>query len=287
MQHFAQDIAALMPPYRDMEQSRSDDRLVESIEATRRSVLSFSRLAQAITVATGATEAAHAMYSGFTYLLDLYWLPRGSESGMFFDEAFDLPKFIGYETFVTLFGLLIRENRWQLIGDLLDDDLYVNTQYGGRRGTVGLGYVSQPLKLLDVRKQRIKLTYLTLHGFLLNERHKQGDLAEVMPMEQFVDADYFLYLRGQLQPDRPNQDRGGVEWRPWSSIYLQDVPRYLEAARRVKGAQRLLHPLAVEDISTLRLRFTERVHGLGEIFGTTIWDDPMRRFDPQSIGTVP
>ena len=101
-------------------------------------------------------------------------------------------------------------------------------------------------------------------------------------MSQFVEADYFLYLCCQLRPHEAPQH---AMWRPWSTVYLEHIPRYLETAVRMKGAQRLVHMFRVDDIPMLRQRYAERVLPLGELFGWPWFDDPTARFDPQSFGT--
>ena len=281
MKQFTAEIAAIMPPPQDIQRSRSDDVLSDAIDATIAAVGQYSRLVAAV-AANGDMEAARVIYSDFTQLLDLYWLPRGYSAGPFCEEAFDLAKFVGHEAFVSLFALPIRENKWDLIADMLDEDLYVNARLGARPGSVDIGYVSQYLRLLDERKNRLQLRYFTLHGFLLSERHGRGELGDIVPLLQFAEADYFLYLCGQIRPeDRPK----GNLWRPWSAVYLNELPRFLDGAVRVKGAERLLRSFGVDDIPTLRRRWSERVMPLADVFGWPHFDDPIRDFEPQTIGS--
>jgi len=281
MKQFTAEIAALMPPPQAIQRSRSDDVLSEAIDATISAVGQYSRLVAAIAT-NGDIEAARVIYSDFTQLLDLYWLPRSYSAGPFCEEAFDLAKFVEHEAFVSLFALPIRENKWDLIADLLDEDLYVNARLGARPGSVDIGYVSQYLRLLDERKNRLQLRYFTLHGFLLSERHGRGELGDIVPLQQFAEADYFLYLCGQIRPEAQPK---GILWRPWSGVYLEELPRFLDAALRVKGAQRLLRSFGAADIPTLRRRWSERVLPLADVFGWPLFSDPMRNFDPQAIGS--
>jgi len=63
----------------------------------------------------------------------------------------------------------------------------------------------------------------------LNERHTKGRLAEICPMDQFIAADFFLFLRA------------GFEWRPWSCLYLYEhTPRFIGEAVRKKYAEQIL-----------------------------------------------
>jgi len=57
-----------------------------------------------------------------------------------------------------------------------------------------------------------------LHSNILNERHTAGGLAAIMPMNELVAADYFLFLLAELPPEQPPDCRH--HWRPWSAICL-------------------------------------------------------------------
>ncbi len=280
MAWLAGEIGALAPKYAGVEQGRWDEMLLEAIEASRGPVVEFARLAEASAI-MDAAETARAVYKGFADILELYQPARGF-SGEFRTIDFDFAKFVGHELFVTFFSALIREGRWELIADLFEEDLYVVNTPEGRPGVVPFDYVSQHLELLEHRKRRLNSNRMSLHADLLNERHTQGDLARLVPMAQFVEADYFLFLRGQLPPA---EDPHWPEWGAWSTLYMRDAPRYLVDASRVKYAQRLLRPLGVEDVQTLRDRFAECAPRLRKLFNTGLWRDPLWGFDPQSIGS--
>jgi hypothetical protein len=75
---------------------------------------------------------------------------------------------------------------------------------------------------------------------------------------------------------------------PWSSLYVRHLPRYLEEAKRVKYAQRLLRPLGVEDIPTLRTRLAERTGILEQAWGAgpfCIWDNVLAGSDFSTVGS--
>jgi hypothetical protein len=43
------------------------------------------------------------------------------------------------------------------------------------------------------------LTAVSLHADILNARHTSGGLAAIVPMDEFVVADYFLFLAWRFQ----------------------------------------------------------------------------------------
>lgn len=276
----AGEISTLTPKFAEGEQERWDDLLIEAITASQGLVVEFSRLTEAIAM-MGASESARAVYTGFTGILGLYSPPLGF-SETFHTIDFDFPKFIGHELFTTFFSFLIREERWDLIADLLDDDIYVSNTNAGQPAAVSFDDISQPLELLEHRNKRLQLQRISLHADLLHERHTQGEIAEQVPLLQFVEADYFLFLRSMLHP---TEALNWPAWRPWSALYLRHPPRYLVTASRTKYAQQLVLALGVVDIQMLRERFAARASRLRELFRTPFWRDPMSDFDPQSIGS--
>lgn len=281
MESLGEQVATLTPKRDDEDQGLWDEQLVAAIHATEEMALEFTLLANSI-VAHNADDAAHALHDGFSHLLELYRNPLGF-SGTFYPSDFDLPRFVGHELFATLCALLVRSARWELLADLLESDLYVKDTERGVPGMVSFTALSDFVRLLQQRNQRLRLGRRLLHADLLNERHTGGmPLALALPMEQFAAGDYFLYLRGQLQPEQAPAD---VQWRPWSVVYLQHPPRFLVESTQARVARQICRPLGVPDIDSLRARLRERAYALGRFFSDPFWHDVLDELDPQAIGT--
>lgn len=252
----------------------------EAIGQTEEIVLQFARLAEIIAT-MNAHDAAHAVYKGFSSILERYNLPRGFV-GSYQKTDFDFYKFMGHELFVTFFSFLIRENRWEIITELLEEDIYLENPYGtSKPGLVEFTYVSKQVQLLKFRNQNQNLGRISLHADLLNERHTEGVIAELVPMQQFMDADYFLFLRTQIT--MTNQSFDG--WIPWSTLYLEQPPKYLIEASRAKYAQQLLHPLGAKNIVNLRAQVADSISTLRQIFSSSPFLSLLGNFDPQTIGS--
>ena len=123
-----------------------------------------------------------------------------------------------------------------------------------------------------------------MHADLLNSRHTNGDLAGLVPLQHFVETDYFLFLRGELQ--RKEQDIW-IKWRPWSSLYMKsETPRFLAEAVRKKDAEKKLRALGVNSIEMLQKELPERAKKLAGLFKSkTFFSDPLRFFNSQTIGS--
>src|SRR5258708_8405472 len=260
-----------------------DEQLVQAIDASTPLIIEFARLAKRI-AEMSAAEAARAMYEGFAEILNLSTLPPEEQRR---DDTFvrDLARFLGYEFFVSFFAFLVQNKRWDLIATLLDEDLYARVHDLAFLESVPFTSLPQPLSLLYDRNKRLSLNSKSLQAKLLYERHSKGDLAKLVPIEQFIEADYFLFLRVSLSPETPPQ---WIEWRAWSTVNMQNPARFLRESVRSAFAQQLARALGLPDIPTLRSRLTERQNALTNIWTYGFyspWFDPLERFDIGTIGS--
>ncbi len=285
MSELANTIQTRNPIYDSPNEERCAEQLRTAIDKTVGVVEEFSRLAQSI-IMRNADRSLKALYRGFEHVLNLYTFSP-TYQGQRFPYVPDLARFLGHELFVTVFSYLLREERWQDIVDILEEDLFARPTTSAQPTLVPFHLLSNTVRLLQKNYQnQLMLRPTSLHMNLLVERHSNGELAKLVPIEQFAEADYFLFLRAQIQPPTSAKN---PSWMPWSSLYIQQVPRFLQTAKYSKYAERLLKPLSVVDIPTLRTRLVERTGSLEEGWGyipTRPWDNIIAGFDFGTIGTL-
>jgi len=257
-----------------------DDLIVQAIDRTKQLVCEFAAAAEMIAL-MHATEAARAMYKGFGPILQQYSAPPGY-SGPCSEIAFDHFKFLGHELFTVFFSYLIRDERWQLIADLLSEGIYVPNAQSGSPEAVSYAYASTFLKSLRIRNKRLGLRRISLHSEMLNSRHSEGSLAEISPKDEFVGADYFLFLRSILR----NVDGRQPEWIPWSTLYMQGAPRFLVESHSSKYASGVMIALATDDIETLREGVQQSRTSLRRFFRKNPLFDPFGFFNTDEIGSM-
>jgi hypothetical protein len=280
MGELANTITAMTPTFASNESERWDEQLVQAIDESTDAALVFSQLAEAI-VTMRADEAARSMYEGFARILDLYTFSPQFQ-GYPNQYSHDLAKFLGHELFVTFFSFLIQEGRWELIADLLNEDLQARTKNFGPTEDAPFYALSQGVPLLQRRKERLKSDRMSLHFDLLAKRHAEGDLAKFIPMEAFAEADFFLYLRSQLQPvSTPEYPL----WAPWSMLAMRQLPSYLRRAVHASYAVKLLGPLGVKDTNSLRARLKERTDRIISWWGQGHWHYALAGFDYDTIAS--
>lgn len=279
LERITKDLTALIPDFSTEEEP--DELLARSIDNSLRLVVEFVRVVEVIVIMADA-EALSAIYNGFAALLERYNFPRGT-GGVSNSKDFDFQKFVGHELFVSFFAVLIRERRWNLIADLLDENIYIDNIDGTQHGPVSFDYVSEYVQLLDDRNKRLNLSRVSVHADLLNQRHTEGDLAKILPMKEFMEADYFLFIRGEL--DTKGAD-SWMKWRPWSTLYMRNqVPKFLEEAKREKYAKQLILALNVGTIDAFKKRLVEIAPTLDRLFkARTFFVNPLEHFDIDGIG---
>ena len=266
------EIAALTPVR--AEDRQPDELLVEAIAGSTELVEKYGRVTQII-AHLNRDRAAEEIYEGFGPIIEGFEPKRGNLLST------DLHKFLGHELFVVFFSFLVREGCWELIASLLESRIFVRNTAYGRAGTLPYYVVSSwPVALLEHRNSRLNLRRISLRADLLNERHTEGDLGGIVPMRQFVDAEFFLLLRAELH-NRTNDSHWF--WKPWSLMHMDYVPQYLAEASSRTFAQQLLRPLGVRDVQTLRHLLEEQLPRFRTLFEERY--DPFRYFDPASIGT--
>lgn len=278
MEDLATSIETLSPTFTHENQSQWDELFDQAIEH----VLPFSNLAASI-AELNAREAALALYKGFEHIRNLYTFPQtGAIARPSLTPKHDIAKFLGHELFVTFFAFLLREERWSLIANLLQETIYTREYDFGDAMPLTFSCIEKSVDFLSDRNKRLQTRFFSPQGDVLNKRHTTGKLAEAVPMHEFVDADYLLFLRSQLET---LEESPSILWVPWSFIYMKEIPRYLKEARSKSFAQKLALPLGVSDAETLRNRCISRAHKLVNLWHGMFLHDPLERFDFATIGT--
>jgi hypothetical protein len=243
--------------------------------------LDYARLADAIAIMSDA-ECARALYRGFGPILEQYDIPQGM-SGTIYTADFDFVKFLGHELFTILIACLVRENRWEIIAGLLAEGIpvkYRRSENGP--GVYSFDEISEHLAFCTQLNQERRR--LSVHADILKARYDPDrPLGRFMPMDDFMAADYFLFLRGDLLPEATASSL--IAWRPWSTLFLKSAPLFIREAESFKTAKRIAAALALPDVEVFRQRLEERAPRLAELFRGSFWDQPLRSSDIKKIGT--
>jgi hypothetical protein len=282
VEQISAELEAIKPDLAVATITEAYERLSAALPRTVAIVARFAQAADSI-ANHAAVNAALSLYRGLSGILNGYNTPPGF-SGQFYDEQFDYHRFLGHEMMVTLLSPLVRDERWNIIAEMLSNDIAVLNGRGGQAGTVSFEYASSPVRTLIRAKEVLGLGRASVQHDLLHERHTRTELSNVVPIREFMDADYFLFLRSVIAPSHTPQY---AAWSAWSCLTMRQPPQFLLNATRVKAAEALLQPLGVADIPSLRAFLKERAWIIKNTFGGKAWYHPLEDFDVTSIGSRP
>jgi len=233
--------------------------------------------ASALAATFGRVAVTAAMSDDRAVLAEMY---RGLEpvaqrydfhgSGTYHQTQFAFWRFIGYQLLVNLVAAMIREDRWEAVGEVLDRELIVDTN----RGRQNVPFTDLCADLNARYFSEAPEDRLSIRADLLKEMHSREPLASVVDFQAFMDADYFLFLRANLaSPD----SSVWIGWLPESVVYLKAPPRYLLEAKRIEQARRLATAVGLDRPELFRDRLLERHSRVGAAFPRAVWPpDPLR-----------
>ena len=249
-----------------------DDVYIEKLEESIDLVESMLSVYQVATMSS-SQNLIMEIYKSYSSILEGYRKPLGF-SGTYSNFEFDFHRFLGHELFVSFFSFLIADLRWDEVSMLLENELYVENTRQGTPGLVPYYGISDYVEILNYRNKRLKLKRRSLHADLLQQRHSDTPISNIVPHRQLMDADLFFYLRE------------GLRWRPWSSLYLGSIPpRFLVEATSKKNAEKLLIPLQLNSIDELRSLVGSRIPELRQLYPHALGLRPLEYYEPRVIGS--
>ncbi len=272
------DILAMKPDFGQY--AEYDEAIVDQI--VRGLPLSYRFTEAAVIAAKGENaDALKTMYHFFGDMLKLYDVPEGF-SGSYRRTDFDGFKFLGYEMFVSLIAAILRYDQWSLLGELLDEDLFIEKTHDSRYQSF-VRVSSFAGSLDEVRNRRLNLQRISVMADMIKERFTKTELSELMSHKEFLEADYFLFMRTVCHEENTEYLRN--VWCPRASVWLDHPPSYVVKAESVRFLQRILPATGFakweEFVEKLKLQ-----HGTFEKYFRSGWkDSPLQYFDLNKLGS--
>ena len=227
-------------------------------------------------------EAINSIYDYFGSALKLYDIPDGF-SGKYNILEFDGYKFLIYEMFVGFIASLIKFDRWEKIGGLLSRDIFIEKR---KSKFVSVPYISQYVKSLDeIRDSRLKLNRISVTADMINDRFTQENLSELISHKEFLEADYFLFIRTLTH----SKDLSSLRdvWCPRSCIYLNYPPGYIVKSESKSFANKIIEATGYNSYDLFFKELESRHNLFEEYFKQkfSFIDSPLNGFDFTKIAT--
>ncbi|MGH9868166.1 MAG: hypothetical protein ACREAA_08395 [Candidatus Polarisedimenticolia bacterium] len=257
------------------------DQLIDAIRKTQDVIADFSKLVEMVAIMDDL-DAGIEVYRWFGKLFQRYDLPAGF-TGSYNHGDHDFFKFVGHEMFVSFVAFLLREQRWDTLAKLLDEPIPMKYIPNHGPGSVEWDFASEHLALLADESQRRHR--VSLHSDLLKERHSdEGGLAALLSLNDFAEADFFLFLMSLSLSD--DTGLGLRYWRAWSCLYLRNAPVFVRHAERKRVAEPLMRLFKRSSIDDLRKFLTEHGPRIARLFGHHgLWGSPIPEKDIGRVGT--
>lgn len=217
----------------------------------------------------------------FGKALRTYDLPDGF-SGSYRRTDFDGFKFLVYEMFVSLIASLLRNNRWDMLGNILAEDLFVEKVHNG--GYVSFERVSAYVGSLDgLRNSRLKKNRISIMGDIIKERFTNSELSQLLSHKELLEAGYFLFMRTVCHIDDA-QHLYGV-WCPRACVWLERAPSYIIKAESKRFLATMLPATGFSDEASFKENLINK-HGAFTRYFSSGWkDDPLEFQDLEKLGT--
>lgn len=227
------------------------------------------------------SDGVQALYDFFGKGLRTYKPPDGF-SGTFRGTDFDGFKFLVYEMFVSLVASLVRNNRWDMLGHILAEDLFVEKKHDS--SYVSFERVSAYVQSLDeLRNRRLNKNRVSLMGDVLKERFTNSQLSQLLSHKDFLEADYFLFMRTVCHTG--DTQRLHDVWCPRACVWLDRAPSYVIKAESRRFLASMLPATGFSDETTFKQNLIQK-HGAFTTYFASGWkDDPLEDFDLNKLGT--
>jgi len=222
-------------------------------------------------------DAIKTVYEYFGNLFKLCNIPEGfSES--YYKSYVEGYRFLVYEMFVSFIAALIKYDNWEIIGDVLSNDIFIEQKESK--------YISYVKLNAFIRSLDVYMNDTSIVGDLLKERFSNCDLSQLIPHNKFLEADYFLFMRSLCNEENTEDLLYSHSlWYPKSCICLNWVPSYIVRAESKIFLEILIKAVGIEKSEDFIEKFKKNNSKFGKCFSNWIFlHNPLEDYDFNKLG---
>jgi hypothetical protein len=230
-----------------------DDEVIASIESARPYVDQTIGLITAI--ARYSRDDQH--FGEFLKLLERLaaFINRPENISSWTEWDFDNYRYLCHEIFLTSFAVLLREERFDLAGAMVEHAYFIRGEARGSRATESYGVFRPYLKSLESRNARLNLNRTSLHADLLEKQYRD----KTLNFNDIMQADFVLYLRDALSI----VDSGEyLSWYPVTLVYSGRRNRPFDVFARSESKKffaKFMSVLAANSVAEFKTKIVEIV----------------------------
>ena len=169
---------------------------------------------------------------------------------------------------------------------LIRDGLLVNKKRDG--GYVPFRKINAYIRSLDVdRNGRLNLRRTSITADILKERFSDTRISELIEFQEFMDADYFIFIQTLCHTSDPIYAYGSEIWVPHSCIHLDKIPGYIIRAESKRFLEILANSSGCSkpDLFVDKLKISsDLVH---KMWPYGFYHGPLAYYNFEKLGTWP
>jgi hypothetical protein len=261
---------------------------ITGLDAATPAIVEYLEIASAA-ASVDDRDAAIELIIGLEKVAVGYNTPPGY-SGTLWVHQFDYWKQVGYELLLGIIALLLRDRRFETLGEVLKTRLRIPNAPTGGSDQVLVRYLNpRTFVQQDAWGQRQLgngSRYISPIGQLLKERFEGPPLANIVTWPEIQAADLFLaiWTAGNIEP----HDRFADDWVAHAAVLMNEPPRFLTDAIRIGAARQVAQALGLPTAEALRDTYIDRVHvRLREPFRDSYRLSGMNFPNAHKIGSAP
>jgi TIR domain len=176
-----------------------------------------------------STKDAKPIHGFFERLIPYMFRPKSVMQ--YNDYYWDNFKFIIHEMFLYTIGFLLKQERFDLVLQLMSQEYYVGDALENTNQPMQqFGVFRHHLASLQYRIQRLKLNRLSLHADMLEQRSHASGLS----LNDLMQADFILYFFEAISSHKENRRQS---WWPDTLLYYQEYAGPFELFARAISKQ--------------------------------------------------
>ena len=120
-------------------------------------------------------------------------------------------------------------------------------------------------------------------GDMLKERFTNSQLSQLLSHKDFLEADYFLFMRTVCHNGNPQYLHD--VWCPRACVFLDRAPSYIIKAESKRFLASMLPATGFGDDTSFKENLIKKHGAFGKFFRSGWQDDPLEDFDLNKLGT--
>lgn len=261
-----------------------DQKIIDALDKTIGLIADFRSVIETISTYNDL-DAQKVIFNGFKPIIENYNHKKDYSGGISHKAKFDYFKFIGNELFVIMTSILLREQNWELLKYILEEQIVIsNSDNHNRPKAVSFTYFSQDLFCFYYRKQRLKSNRHDLHYDMLIQRRRSEVDSTPDAVEEYTSADLLLFIKSESMNLIDSTDVV-FSWRPQSLLFFE-LPGFILLSKSKAYAKNIINVLNLSSIQDFKVLLNNKLPGLSRQYSglPLIWRNPVEGDYIEEIG---